>query len=131
LLLPTSCEGVSITPFVSPWGETEELLCSVAGTLVGQVTSDDRRPGTNVIVLLPKLDQKRAYPFPSPREFRQALLKLLCNAPQARLICEGDADQKTMRQLASVEDVEAALDCLMAYCEGQTVECPSFSYSRP
>jgi hypothetical protein len=46
LLLPKNSDGLNIQPFVSPWGETNELLCSFEGTLIGQVSSDDRFPET-------------------------------------------------------------------------------------
>jgi hypothetical protein len=131
LLLPKNSDGLKIQSFVSPWGETNELLCSFEGTLIGQVSSDDRFPETIKIILLPKLDRGRNYPFPSPHGFVQALLRLLRNSPQLRLICERDADQETVRRLATLDLVEVDLERVIAYCEGQILDCPTFSFSRP
>jgi len=131
LLLPKNFDGLNIQPFVSPWGETNELLCSFEGTLIGRVSPDDRFPQTITIILLPNVDRRRNYPFPSPHAFLQALLALLRNSPQVQLICERDADQQTVRRLETLDMVEANLERVIAYCEGQILDCPTFSYSRP
>lgn len=115
---------------MSSWGQTDELLCSVSGTLIGRLAVDGRCPGSSVIILLPKLDQRRDYPFPSPRAFLQALVTLLRSSPHVQLICERDADQEMVSQLANLDDVEVALGRLIAYCEGKILDCPAFSYSR-
>lgn len=131
LFLPKNTDGISILPFVSPWGETDELLCSFEGTLIGQVFNDDRRPNTNIILLVPKLDQRRNYPFPSFDAFLQALLTLLRGSSPIELACERDADQDVVVQLTSRDDVETALKHLLDYCTGEALECPTFIYIRP
>jgi hypothetical protein len=130
LLLPEKLDGISVQPFMSPWGQTDELLCSVSGTLIGRLAADHRCPGSSVIILLPKLDQRRDYPFPGTGAFLQALVTLLRTSPKVQLICERDSDQEMVSQLATLDDVEVALGRLIAYCEGKISECPTFSYSR-
>jgi hypothetical protein len=130
LVLPEEFDGISVKPFVSPWGETDELLCSFEGTFIGRLFLDSRFPGTRVIRLLPTLDSKRNYPYPSAPAFVQALVTLLHSAPQVQLLCERDADQDTVTPPAVVDDVEAAIERVIAFCEGESLACPTFRYIR-
>lgn len=131
LVLPEEFDGICVKPFVSPWGETDELLCSFEGTFIGRLFLDSRFPGTTVIHLLPTLDPKRNYPYPSAPVFVRALVTLLHSAPQVQLLCERDTDQDTVTPLAEVGDVEVAVERVIAFCEGDCLACPTFRYIRP
>jgi hypothetical protein len=130
LVLPEVFDGISVNPFVSPWGVTDEMLCSFEGTFIGRLFLDSRFPETSVIHLLPTLDPKRNYPCPSATAFVQALVKLLHSAPQVQLLCERDADQETVTPLAVVDDVEDAVERIIAFCKGESLACPTFRYIR-
>lgn len=130
LVLPEEFGGIDVKPFVSPWGETDELLCIFKGTLIGRHFRDSRLPGTSVIHLLPTLAPKRNYPYPSAPAFVQALVRLLQSAPQVQLLCERDAEQETVTPLTVVDDVEVAVERVIAFCEGESLVCPTFRYVR-
>jgi hypothetical protein len=130
LVLPEEFDGINVKPFVSPWGETDELLCSFDGTFIGRLFRDSRFPGASVIHLLPTLDPKRNYPYPSAPAFVQALVTLLRSAPQVQLLCERDADQDTVSPLTIFDDVEVAVERVIAFCEGECLACPTFFYVR-
>lgn len=128
LVLPEEFDAIDVKPFLSPWGETDELLCSFEGTLIGRLYRDSRLPGTSVIHLLPALDPQRNYPYPSAPAFVQALVALLRSAPQVQLLCERDAEQDTITPLTVVDEVEAAVECVIAFCAGESLVCPTFRY---
>lgn len=130
LLLPEKFGGISVKPFVSPLGETDELLCNFEGTFIGRLFLDSRSPGRSVIHLLPTLDPKRNYPYPSAPAFVKTLVTPLHRVPQVQLLCERDADQDTVTRLSVIDDVEAAIEHVIAFCEGESLACPSFRYTR-
>jgi hypothetical protein len=44
LVLPEEFDGIDLKPFVSPWAETDELLCSFEGTFIGRLFRASRLP---------------------------------------------------------------------------------------
>lgn len=131
LRLPAGEKLTTILPYMSPFGETDELLCHVEGTLIGQlVKQGESATQFKFIHLLPKLDSARAYEWPSSMAFTDALLRLLRELPAALLLCEADAEQQEIGRLSAYAAVTSALARVVRYCEGSTQICPSFFYTR-
>src|SRR5687767_7117807 len=98
LRLPDTPPGLEVRPFESPFGTTDELLAYYRGALIGLVHT--HRGGEGLLVsLLPKLDAKREYSWPSAEAFEQALRNLLSDARFWNLVCERDRDQQPVPEL--------------------------------
>jgi hypothetical protein len=128
LWLRLSClpAELKIAPFQSNFGETDEFLCHYRSVLIGTVVSQGE--GEDLVInLLPKLNSRRAYPWPSEQDFERCLLGLLEASSDWTLRCERDCDQERVSQ---VEENSAFLETLaraLAYCKGDSANCPSFT----
>ena len=129
LVLPDACPDVVVHPFVSPWGETDEMLCLSNGVLLGLAVQS--REGAHFVVsLAPCLDRRRPYPWAEPAEFSSALISLVGNIPEAIIRCERDTGQSPLEQLPDEEALSARLRTVLQYCVGRAGECPSFVYEK-
>ena len=136
LALPENTKHVSIMPFDSEWGVTDELLCYYQNTLIGLVATKIAQPyflgeKTIFIYLLPKLDRKRNYAFPTASEFLSAITNLLTESPIWNLRCEYDCDQYPVVEIQenlpeTIKGIESALQ----YSANEVRECPTFSATR-
>lgn len=129
LRIPAQVETISIKPFVTPFGETDELLCYVGETLLGKIMECGDGEG-KVIALLPTLDRKRAYLWPSADMFLQALLHVLRYESNAVLSCERDTDQDKVLLLTEYHDVTTVLTQVVKFSKDGTGTCPTFLYQK-
>ncbi|NHZ92223.1 hypothetical protein F2P45_24925 [Massilia sp. CCM 8733] len=132
LACPASEAAITVQPYLSPFGETGELLCHAGGVLIGRLSKHHHAAsGSLSITLLPRLDRMRPYDWPAAGDFLHALLGILRDVPTAVLCCERDTDQADVDQLGSYADVEQALQLVMRYCQDGNSACPNFIYSQP
>lgn len=132
LALPENINSISILPFESEWGITDELLCYYKNTLIGIVVTKASQPNflgrnTKFINLLPKLDRKRKYEFPSVFEFLNAIKHLLSEVPIWYLRCEYDCDKYPIVKIQeNLSETMKNLEVALLYSLGQAQECPTF-----
>ncbi|PTT93304.1 hypothetical protein DBR42_00225 [Pelomonas sp. HMWF004] len=119
---------LEVRPYVTPFGETDELLCYVDGTLIGMAIAQPLADEL-LIALLPTLDKSRAYPWPSVENFEAALAELLRLPGQWSLRSERDTDQLSVPELGSRALLDEKLASLIQYCVGATLGCPTFHAS--
>jgi hypothetical protein len=117
--------GFEVRPFESPFGETDEALCYFMGTLVG-LTHNQGTSSELLVSLLPTLDAKRAYLWPSAEQFEIALASLLDQARGWSLTSERDTDQEHVRVLDSRTALRRELSKVIAFCKGAAAACPTF-----
>lgn len=122
--LPAEAEGVRLAAFESAWGVTDEILCYWQGILIGELVQGRRERFVN---LLPKLDARRGYAWPTVDAFALSLQDLLRQIPAA-IWCEWDADQGPVESIDRLDDLIDRIRSVVAYCEGSRGSCPSFSY---
>lgn len=136
LALPENPQNISITPFESEWGVTDELLCYHQNTLIGLVATKIAQPyflgqKTTFISLLPKLDRKRNYVFPTVLEFQSAIANLLTESPIWNLRCEYDCDQYPVVEIQeNLHETIKGIESALLYSAGKIQECPTFSATR-
>lgn len=126
LSLPTEVAGTSVRPFVSPWGETAEMLFFSNDVLLGR--SVPGPAGQWGVDLAPRLDRHRHYPWPDPYQFFNEVLSLTLRASAAVLWCERDTDQAPLGRLGDEGELSSGLGAVLRYCLGQADECPSFRF---
>ncbi|CAN7451906.1 hypothetical protein [Acidovorax sp. Leaf78] len=118
--------GLSRNFFRTQWGESTEELCFFDGTLLGLV-----EPTTNAsklqLSLVPRLDPRRTYPWPTASEFADALSAICDAARSLNLWCEVDADQYPVTLVSDPVLVAELQKQVLAFCRGQSEVCPSFS----
>jgi hypothetical protein len=129
LRVPVREEVISVRPYLTPFGETDESLCYVGETLLGKLMNSGDSE-TKAISLLPKLDRKHAYPWPTSDMFLQALLHVLRYEPNSVLSCERDADQDKVLQLADYDEVATLLNQVVQFSKDGTGTCPTFLYQK-
>ncbi len=129
LRVPAQVGTISIKPFVTSFGETDELLCYVGETLLGKLVECGDGEG-KVISLLPTLDRNRAYLWPSSDMFLQALMHVLRDESNAILSCERDIDQEPVLRLTEYDDVAAVLTQVAKFSKDGTGTCPTFLYQK-
>jgi len=114
-----------VHPYMTPFGQSDEMLCYFDGTLIGSVVV---RPNADALVvdLLPKLDKYRSYPWPTIEQFERALLGLLRECEGWSLQAERDTDQVSVPLLCNRASLSAELATLLRYCVGATLDCPTF-----
>lgn len=132
LEVPARTEGLLLQPFETQWGITGEKLCYYHGILIEMaVSGQPDRVGAaerTQISLLPKLDGQREYDWPSIQAFKSKVTECLTNAEHWLLWCECDRDQYPVVQVKNdLTTTIVMLDAALSYCEGETLECPSFS----
>jgi hypothetical protein len=129
LMLPSSGAGISMRAFESPWGTTDEMLCYADGVLIGRVVTNSRPQDDRlVVVLLPRLDPRRQYDWPSSEEFCQTLLALILSVPSASVHCERDTDQEPVPRIFSEAVLVESVRNVLAFCVEGAVPCPTFAY---
>ena len=125
--LEVNMPGITVENFESAWGVTDEKLAFFENSLIGRIESvkgDSRL----LIELLPKLDAKRSYPWPSKEAFENTVVQLLLSLHSWVLRCERDADQYPVTHISNDrEGAIAQLRAALAYCARERTECPSFS----
>lgn len=136
LAIPENLKGISILPFESESGVSDEFLCYYENILIGLVATKIAKPyflgqKTIFVRLLPKADRKRNYKLPSFSEFLSALTRLLKENPTWSLLCEFDCEQfpvvKIEENLAeTIKELESAL----FYSAGKINVCPTFRANR-
>lgn len=132
LTCPAGDAGITVRPYLSPFGETDELLCYAGAVLIGRLLGrgDDAAAPVS-IDLLPRLDRLRRYDWPDAGDFHRSLLRILRQVPGAVLSCERDTGQADVEKLANDGELASALELVIAYCLSTGTTCPSFIYSRP
>jgi len=125
LQLPVSAPHVAMQPFESGWGTTDEKLCFYNGILIGLV-HEQASAEYRLVSLLPKLDQRRAYPWPSSDAFGEALAACLQTSLTWKLRCEKDADQHPVKVLTNPTEIRAAIQAVLTYSQGESTTCPTF-----
>jgi hypothetical protein len=129
LRVPVQEENIAVRPFVTSFGETDELLCYVGEVLLGKLMVHGERPG-KAISLLPTLDRNREYPWPTSEMFLKALLHVLHCELNAVLSCQRDTDQDEVLQLAEYDGVVVALSQVVQFSKDGAGTCPTFLYQR-
>lgn len=129
LRVPAQEENIAVRPFVTSFGETDELLCYVDEVLLGKLMTHGERPG-KAISLLPILDSNRDYPWPTSEMFLKALLHVLRCELNAVLSCQRDTDQDEVLKLAGYDDVAAAVSQVVQFSKDGRGTCPTFVYQR-
>ena len=129
LRVPAQEKTIAVRPFVTSFGETDELLCYVDDVLLGKLVIHGERPG-KAISLLPTLDRNREYPWPTSEMFLKALLHVLRCELNAVLSCQRDTDQDEVLQLAEYDEVVAALSQVVQFSKDGAGTCPTFLYQR-
>lgn len=129
LRVPAPGENIAVRPFITSFGETDELLCYLDEVVLGKLTIHGERQ-EKAISLLPTLDRNREYPWPTSEVFLKALLHVLRCELNVVLSCQRDTDQDEVLQLAEYDEVEAALSQVVQFCKGGTGTCPTFLYRR-
>lgn len=125
VVLPSQMSGLDLRNFESDWGTTDERLAYFEGTLIGKTVEPDDS-STVVVELLPKLDSKRKYAWPSKDQFEFAFLRLLELAETWSLRCERDADQfQVVRIPTSHGHAFAVVGGVFSYCAGLNSDCPN------
>ena len=119
---------LEVRPYVTPFGETDEMLCYADGTLIGMAV-DQPLADELLVALLPTLDRSRAYPWPSAEQFEAALTGLLGRADKWSLRAERDTDQAPVPELGSHALLNEQLARLVQYCMGADLVCPTFQAS--
>lgn len=119
---------LEVRPHVTSFGETDEMLCYADGTLIGMAV-DQSVADELLVTLLPTLDRSRAYPWPSAEQFEAAVSGLLRRAGKWSLRAERDTDQSSVPELRSYALLNEQLGCLVQYCVGADLACPSFQAS--
>lgn len=126
LLLSTLGSELTVAPFVSEWGKTDENLCCFNGVLIGQLMPD-KLNGKFVVKLVPNLDKTRNYQWPEPVQFKQALMAFISTASGWELECEKDCDQRTIEKLESdLALISVRLDEVLIFCCDGGKSCPTF-----
>ena len=111
------------------WGVTDEILCCSRGILIGRlVTNTPPQDGRLVVVLLPRLDSRRHYDWPSVEDFWQTLLAIILSVPGALLHCERDTDQEPVPRIREEAVLVEFMRNVAAFCVDGAVACPTFSY---
>ena len=129
LRVPEQEQIIAVRPFVTSFGETDELLCYVGEVLLGRLMMHGKGPG-KAISLLPTLDRNRAYLWPTSDMFLKALMQVLRCEPNAVLSCERDADQDEILQLAEYDEVAAVLSQVVEFSKDGIGTCPTFLYKK-
>lgn len=124
--LPTNLKSLEIEHYVSLWGVTDEKLCFFNGCLIGIVLEESSSKSEIFVNLLPKLDSKRDYPWPSSDEYLNSLQSLLRIAEFWEVHCERDADQNVVKELNNLDEVIAALNEVEGYGRGKKASCIDF-----
>jgi hypothetical protein len=126
-MLPSSGSGISVRAFESPWGITDEMLCYADGVLVGRLATNSREPEDRIVIdLLPRLDPRRQYDWPSSEEFCQTLLALILSVPGASVHCERDTEQEPVPRVFSEDGLVESVKNVLAFCvEGSGLAQPS------
>lgn len=127
LELPTSSNRLTLAPFETVWGKTDEILCYWDGVLFGAMT--DGRYG-RFAKLLPTLDRQRDYPWPPLQTWIDACGSIFQEFPNLEVWCERDCDQYVVDGVTSVKDLLLYFGCVISFSTGASGDCPSFSY-RP
>ncbi|MES2824489.1 MAG: hypothetical protein V4732_12860 [Pseudomonadota bacterium] len=136
LAIPENMKGISILPFESEWGVTDELLCYYENTLIGLVATKIAKPyylgqKTLFIYLLPKTDRRRNYPRPSYSDFLSALTSLLNEGLVWDLHCEYDCEQYPVVNIEeNLPETIKELESALLYSAGNTQVCPTFCAKR-
>ena len=125
LQLPVGAPNIATQPFESGWGTTDEKLCFYNGVLIGLV-HEQASGQYGLVSLLPKLDHRRGYPWPSLEAFSHALAACLQTSPTWELRCERDADQHPVKVLSNPTEIRAAIQAALTYSQGESATCPTF-----
>lgn len=125
LTVPTDIQGLSLQFFESDWGITDEQLCFYEGTLLG-IAYPVNGSTDIAIQLLPQLEKKRRYPWPSTTAFSQALVTCTEKSPRWLLHCAQDTDQHAIQAITDDAQVKHSMALALAYCEGKAHSCPGF-----
>lgn len=129
LCVPAQEENIAVRPFITSFGETDELLCYVDEVLLGKLLMRGERQ-EKVVSLLPTLDRNRKYPWPTSEMFLKALLHVLRCELNAVLSCQRDTDQDEILQLADCDEVVVALSQVVQFSKDGTGTCPTFLYRQ-
>lgn len=129
LTVPSELPGLVVKKLETPFGTSDEPLAFFKGTLIGAIHSPIQ-PGRLDISLLPRLDSRRIYPWPTEQEFRSALHSLLETSLDLTLRCEADTDQGIVQEVRDTSSLLTKVGEVLAYSAGSICCCPSFSY-RP
>jgi hypothetical protein len=132
LAIPAKVDGISFEFFESEFGITDEQLCYYEGVLIGQIAPnccDRNHLGEDAvfIYLLPKLDPKRNYIWPTRVTFIEALRRLLAKSISWSLHCEYDCDQRPVQEInQNMPQTISELEKALIFSAGEENECPSF-----
>lgn len=129
LRVPAQEENISARPFVTSFGETDELLCYLGEVLLGKLMMHGEGLG-KAISLLPTLDRNRAYPWPTSEMFLKALLHVLRCEPDVVLSCQRDTDQDEILQLSEYDEVATVLSQVIEFSRDGIGACPTFLYQQ-
>ncbi|MGD9634634.1 MAG: hypothetical protein AB7G28_05070 [Pirellulales bacterium] len=113
---------IKTAAFESPWGITDEVLCTFNETLIGKIA----RNRNTAIVLLPNLDRMRNYSWPSAHEFLEALWTLLLSSRGWYIHCERDCDQEPVAEIRDMVSLRELLKQLIDVCSKGEVAIPTF-----
>lgn len=133
LAVPEGMKGISIRPFETEWGVTDELLCYYENTLIGLVENKIAQPNflglkTMLVYLLPKADRNRAYALPTFSEFSKALNRLLSENAIWNLRCEYDCEQYPVVKIENnISETIKELESALLYSIGKVQSCPTFN----
>jgi hypothetical protein len=114
-----------VVAFDSPWGTTDEHLAYYKGTLIGRLVQQS--PTT--VVLVPKLDRHRAYPWPTVEEFRTAFWGLLVETSGWYIRCERDCDQEPISDVRDMSSLHKQLVATLHVCATGEGVVPAFAAS--
>jgi hypothetical protein len=119
--------GLTIAPFESAWGMTEEMLCTFRGVLIGTLVKDQPL----VISLTPALDRQRAYDWPSGQAFLNGMLALLSDTSGWWVRCERDVDQEVPCQVTDMHQLRALMAQVVDICCTGIGVLPTFVATPP
>jgi len=126
LTISTDAADLSREYFETEWGQSNEELCFCGGTLLGKIEHLSEASHLQV-VLVPRLDRNRGYPWASVSAFADALWASRNGASVWTLRCEADADQLPVHDIADPRQVFEQIEIMLAFCMGQSNLCPTFS----
>lgn len=124
--LPEYSAKLDLRSSNSPSGLADEILCYWDGILFGQVTAVNVR----FAKLLPTLDRRRNFPWPSADTYASTIATILTQFRELEVWCERDCDQYALPLINTVDDLLGQLQLVQEFCLEGRIECPSFSY-RP
>lgn len=127
IALATRAPGITLVPFETPFGRTDEVLCFYQSVLVGQAYAETRHGGVSVR-LAPTLDATRLYPWSTLPEFHNAVETLIRSGVPMAMGCEADIDQALVTQVSDAASASRLLGEVVSFCTGSQSECPSFRY---